>query len=152
MAGEIKQQHPYEGVDLLQLDEKFLSLLTIAAGPGRSAGEGLTNREKVLFRFGLLTARGEWELAYGAIRDGLDRGIVTVPDADRAMVEAVYVDGLPVSTHLGPKLSECGVRVPADVMEAAKAFRAGTPNAHLTEREIAALGLGLAWGARCWDT
>lgn len=153
-------EHPFEGVDVAKLDENFPSILAQATGSGsdereeKKRGEaGLTKREKEIFRLGVLTELGEWDLAGRAIVSLMEAKMITGPEAERAAAEAVFVRGLPALVHLGPVLRACGLHNPSNVAEAIDAVLAiPVANMRLTQREIFALGLGLTWGARCWDT
>jgi hypothetical protein len=156
MTAPAKTGHPFANVDLPRLDRDFAGLLAHAAKPGHdpAAGPaprpGLSAREKGLFRVGLLAGHRDWGLAAEALGDLLAQGRLTKAEAERAVTEAAVVKGWAVCRHLGPALSGHGLRVPASVGEAVAGRSASSPG--LTEREIFALGLGLSWGAKCWDT
>jgi hypothetical protein len=164
---EQQNKHPYAGVDIAGLDDNLVSLLEYAARPddtaekGNAPGQGLSHRERGLFRFGMFAGLGEWDLARDAIGSLLKDRAVSSTEAERALVEATLVKGVTVSIHLRAPLVSLGVGAPADTLEAAKAVKAerkagsktqATPGAGLTERDLFALGLGITWGVRCWDT
>jgi hypothetical protein len=158
--------HPFAGIDLAGLDAAFPTLLAQAAADalppdGSPVGEGLSARERRLFRFGILVGLGEWGLAQESMVSLLDTHLLPGPALEHALAEAAVVKGWPVCVHLGPTLSSRGLYGPASVAEAlARVSAAGpapsppgaTPAGELTDREVFALGLGITWGARCWDT
>lgn len=159
--------HPFAGIDLAGLDAAFPTLLAQAAAAdalpadGSRAGEGLSARERRLFRFGILVGLGEWGLAREAMVSLLDTRLLPGPALEHALAEAAVVKGWPVCVHLEPAMSSRGLHGPASVADAlARVSAAGpapsvpgaTPVGRLTDREVFALGLGITWGARCWDT
>ena len=159
--------HPYEGIDLVRLDEMYPSLLERGADfdAGRkevpAQGMGLCTREKLLFRFGILSGLGEWEIAGGMLSSALESGLMSGREVERAAAECAYVMGMRASFHLGPILSSFGLHGTASPMEVLEMVRslgdsanAGErmPSGGLDERELFALGLGVTWGAGCWDT
>jgi|GEM_PF-3907003 len=161
MAAELKPEHPFAAVDLKGMDQGFPALLARAAGADRSGREGrstagnLSARERRLFRFGLLAGLGEWALAAEAMASLLAEGLLTGPEVERAAAEAALVKGWPACVHLKPGLEDLGLLGPADVAGALAAIEASNranPEGGLSEREVFSLGLGLTWGARCWDT
>jgi len=159
--------HPFYGVDVARLDADLPALLAYASEQGLSleeqlAGrEGLTARERRLFRLGVLVGLGEWNLVSEAVGSLVDEGTLTDSEAERALAEAGMVKGWLACVYLRPALEQRGLNAPASVAEAVAVARATpvvAPAARaagatgLTERELFALGLGIAWGARCWDT
>ena len=163
MADRSGLEHPYSTIDIPRLDRGFLALLAYAAENGRdrheASGQGLRIGEKGLFRFGIFVGESEWELA-GQVLDSLIRdGVLSGPETERAVAEAVMIKGMSACVHLEPVLRANGLRGPGSVaaaVEQAQAARgapaSGSGESVLTEREIFALGLGVTWGARCWDT
>lgn len=141
--------HPFARVDIAALDDAFPDLLAQAGQEGDMGG--LTRRERLVFRFGLMVGHGEWDMARQALAasGGLPAGA-----AVRAFAEAAVVLGRPVVDHLGPSLRDLGLGVPPSLPEALAASRSAIRNGpdDLSLREAYALGLGVTWGARCWDT
>jgi hypothetical protein len=164
---EFDPRNPYASIDLKRLDKDFAALLRYSAASEQPdaakarSGEGLTGRERRLFRFGILVGLGEWEIAQSVLFALIDDGLLANADAERAVSEAARIKGLPVCVHLVPQLAARGLQGPGSVAEAVAAINASQasyPNrdedfdAGLTERETFVLGLGVTWGARCWDT
>ncbi len=164
---EPQSKHPYAGVDIARLDTNFISLLEYAARPDYrgeekdAPGQRLSLREQQLFRFGVFAGLAEWTSASDLMGSLVGDGIISRTEAERALLELALVKGLPACGRLQPSLNSLGLHVPADVMEAAKAVQAlrdaspvspTSSDPGLTEREVFALGLGITWGARCWDT
>jgi hypothetical protein len=160
-------EYPYAHVDLAQMDHNFPALLAHAVeleqGERNTGanGPGLSVRETRLFRVGLLVGLGEWDLARGGVDALLDDGILNGAEMSLMAAEAVHVKGWTACMHLGPVLAARGLRAPGSVAEAVEvveqtnSLAAGegpSSCAGLTGREIFALGLGITWGARCWDT
>ncbi|MDA8335522.1 MAG: hypothetical protein M0Z41_11140 [Peptococcaceae bacterium] len=114
-----------------------------------SRKSGLTARERPLLRFGLLTGLADWEQAGEVLVSLLDKGLLTGPEVERAAAESAMVKGFPACRHLAPVLAARDLRPPADVSQAVEAVQ---QESSLSEREVFALGLGITWGARCWDT
>ncbi len=149
-----KPQHPYANVDLTRLDNEFPLLVEqatredIAPKEDMAAAGRLTRREKRLFQFGMMVGHSEWDLAAGFIEE-----LRSEKMAGQAFLEAASIRGSLVLGRLGPAFKTHGLPVPANMPEVIKAVRApaGTPS-RLTERESFALGLGITWGAKCWDT
>lgn len=159
--------HPYCSVDLAKLDAALPSLLAYAAKPGLTiteqlAGcEGLSRREKWLFRLGLLIGHEDWSLAREVVDAMLQGRLLTGSEVERVAAEVVLVEGWLACYHLLPLLRARGLSSPASVAEAAERTRAAPAITladraagvqGLSERELFALGLGLTWGAKCWDT
>lgn len=162
-----QHRHPFAAVDLARLDKGFAFLLAHAARSGKdesktdARGEGLTYRERRLFHFGMFVGLGEWSMAGDTIGSLVDGGVITSSEAERALMESVLVKGLPVSVHLTATLAGRRLNVPANTMQAVSAVEASKEETgksatgsepKLSEREVFALGLGIAWGTRCWDT
>lgn len=149
-----KAQHPYANVDLSRLDNEFLFRVEqgtredVVPEEDVAAAGRLTRREKRLFQFGMMVGHSEWELAAGFIEELQSEKI-----AGQAFLEAAFISGSLVLSRLGPAFKTHGIPVPANMPEVIKAVRSpsGTPS-RLTERESFALGLGITWGAKCWDT
>ncbi|MBF0530244.1 MAG: hypothetical protein HQK55_13425 [Deltaproteobacteria bacterium] len=167
MAEATTFAHPYVGVNISQLDQDFFSLLVHADGmhldKGKEhvPGEGLSARETRLFQFGVLVGQGDWPLARQVIGSAIDEGLVTGPEAERAVNESVLIKGGPACFHLTPALTERGLHGPASILEAVTSIKAlneltptseSVPEKRLSERETFALGLGVSLGARCWDS
>jgi hypothetical protein len=160
MVATEKHPHPYAAVDITGLDTAFPELLALAKQSGLNRTNAVA-REKRLFRFGLLAGQAEWELARRALEAMLAEKVLDGPQALRAAQETAIVRGLPACAALLPVLSAHGLSGPQSVHEALTAVRAyslrQTPTRDacghaLTEREVFALGLGITWGARCYDT
>lgn len=160
-------RHPYEEVDIARLDSSFASLLAYAARPdernpeGSAPAEALTPRERQLFRFGMFVGLGEWGMAGETICSMVNESTLSGSEAEHALIESTLVKGLMVSIHLRAHLAARGLSVPVDTLGAVKAFEASRETGpksetgsepQLNEREVFALGLGITWGSRCWDT
>jgi hypothetical protein len=167
MGTKDEPKNPYSGVDIVGLDASFLSLVERSSRSGDEApGEPpsravLSIRERRLFRFGILVGLGEWDLASDTICSFFSERLLTGPDLEQAVAESAIIKGWPVCAHLGRPMKAVGLGGPASVAEALRAVRGSSdatsslgsmPAGKLTEREIFALGLGITWGARCWDT
>lgn len=164
MADRSGHEHPYAAIDLPQLDRGFLSLLAYAAEGGRDrhegTGQGLRIGEKLLFRFGIFVGQAEWELASQTVDSLIQNSVLSGAEVECAAAEAVMIKGVSACVHLGPALQAHGLRGPASVAEGVERAQAvagipttsGSGESGLTEREVFALGLGVTWGARCWDT
>jgi hypothetical protein len=154
--------HPFADVDLTALDVAFPALLAHSdAHPPSHDGRILSDRERHLLRFGLQLGAGEWVLAADTLMGTLDAGLLTTTNVEEAVAEAAVVRGVPVCVHLGPILAGRGLHGPGSVADAVAVRRAApiaapplatSSPARLTDRELFALGLGITWGARCWDT
>jgi hypothetical protein len=154
MKTEPKLPHPFENVDLARLDNEFPMLLEQASREDIALKEDvgdagqLTRRERRLFQFGMMVGHSEWELAAGFIE-----GLRSENMAVQAFLEAALIRGNLVLTRLGPAFKASGFLVPANMPEVIKILQApsGTSSG-LSNRESFALGLGITWGAKCWDT
>ncbi len=154
--------HPFAGVDIAGLDQGHAALLAGAVGllPDAAPSQGLEPRERWLFRLGALAGKGEWSLALDLLDAALTSGILDPGQALRAAQEAVHVLGWPTLARLGPFLSDRGLAPVQDLSDPAAALLGwtglnpvhGQTGRTLTEREVFAEGLGLTWGARCWET
>ncbi len=165
MATQENPQHPYAGVDLAGMDAGLPSLLAQVSGESLDGSpvpeRNLSARESLLFRFGLLVGLAEWDLAGETLGTLLDTGLLTGPEMERAAAEAGLVRGLPACRHLQAPFEARGLHAPSSVAEAERLCRAApglssaegaTTSVGLTVREVSVLGLGITWGARCWDT
>jgi hypothetical protein len=148
MNGKRQMPHPFAKVDLAHLGEKFLGLVEQARAQEESGANALTKRERQLCQFGLLVGHGEWDLARDCLKEFQNAGM-----AQQAFIEAAHIRGSLVLSRLGLSLDQQGLEVPSDMPEVVKTIKRYLHGAgNLTVRESFALGLGLTWGAGCWNT
>jgi hypothetical protein len=92
MATGDELEHPYSAIDVAQLDHDYLSLLARAEAPAANGagawGQGLSDREKRLFRFGVLVGQGEWELLDEAVGRLVGECKMGGPELERVAAEA----------------------------------------------------------------
>lgn len=153
MARQNNIESPFANIDLDRLYYDFPSLLQYTAsmdarGDGLVVvGQGLTIRERRIFRFGLLTGLGEWGAAVEMLHSLANDELLTGSELERAVSEAGQVLGLPACLHLRSALVTLKLRGPVDVAEAVQ-MASTIGYAGLSDRELFALGLGITWGGQ----
>lgn len=145
-------RHPFERVDIAGLDADYAGLLARAAELDTDRDGGLTRAEALLFRAGLLAGEAQWALAGRELAAGAE--ILTAAQLGHALAETALIRGAPALEELGPRLAEfLDISPPTDLPGAlALAAEATCGGRALDERQAFALGLGVSWGARCWET
>lgn len=161
MSTETDRRYPFASIDLQGLDAGFGTLLERAEAldssdrpaPVGVEKDGLSPLEASLFRLGAYVGLAEWEFARSEMSRSVDSRLLSRSGLERAVSECVVVMGETARLHLREVLESWRVEGPANVRVALEKSRNPGPDGHgLTDREVFALGLGIACGARCWDT
>ncbi|MBE3586022.1 MAG: hypothetical protein IMW94_07675 [Thermoanaerobacter sp.] len=124
--------------------------------------EGLTRREMLCLRLGVAVGQGEWLV----VRERLEEldGLCSVAELWRLFAEVVLIRGEIGRRNLVPLLKELHPgedwegKDPGELIDLARQVEGISLTDRcngqkgLTERELALLGIGISFGARCWYT
>ena len=143
--------NPYRNVDLNKMDSSFRSLVASSYNGAGGGETPLSQAERATFRVGLLLGGKAWDSADREIKDALARGRLTRDDLGRILEHDLVLMGASVEEHLQRLGGVHGVALPS-MHEAVTAW-AETAHGDMDRARFQfVLGLGITWGAGCWDS